>query len=169
MQNAHQELVDRARVTFSKYREIADRAGETAAWETMLEGFPELQKERMGALLALPSLAEGFRAAIPFFEAVGMSMEVVDISGRGIDSALEIQRLCPWLDLCHEYGFDIPCHIICEMDMEASRRAFPGLKGEILCRQALGAPVCIFRYERPAVGATSPLNPESFTPPCEAP
>jgi hypothetical protein len=79
-----------------------------------------------------------------------MEMEVVDISNRGIDAALEIQKVCPYLEVGKEYGFDTPCHVICEMDMEASHRAFPEMKGEILCRQALGSPVCIFKYERPS-------------------
>lgn len=150
MQNAHDDLIEAARKKFSQFRELGGRYGEAKAWETMLEGFPELQKERMGPLLAMHTLAEGFRAAVPYFNAVGMNMEVVDISNRDIDAALEIQRFCPWLEVCREYGFDIPCHVICEMDMEASHRAFPDMKGEILCRQAYGAPVCIFKYERPA-------------------
>lgn len=149
MQNAKPELLDAARKKFSQFRELSATCGEDAAWNTMLEGFPELQKKRMGPLLALPSLAEGFTAAMPYFRAIGMEMAVVDISNRGIDAALEIQRFCPYLDVCREYGFDTPCHVICEMDMEASRRAFPDLKGEILCRQAMGCPVCIFKYERP--------------------
>jgi hypothetical protein len=60
-----------------------------------------------------------------------------------------IQKVCPYLDAGKEFGFDIPCHVICELDMEASRRAFPEMKGEILSRQALGSPVRIFKYERP--------------------
>ncbi|NTV26915.1 MAG: L-2-amino-thiazoline-4-carboxylic acid hydrolase [Chlorobiaceae bacterium] len=150
MQNANTELIENARKKFAQFRELSDRYGAEKAWETMLEGFPELQRERMGPLLGMPTLAEGFRAAITYFNAVGMNMEVVDISNRNIDAALEIQRVCPWLEVCLEYGFDIPCHVICEMDMEASHRAFPEMKGEILCRQAFGAPVCIFRYERPS-------------------
>lgn len=147
-QNANPELIDAARKKFSQFRALTEQYGETAAWERMLEGFPEIQKQRMGPLLALPTLAEGFLAAVPFFNALGMEMEVVDISNRALDAALEIQRVCPWLDVCGEFGFEIPCHIICEMDMEASHRAFPELRGEILCRQALGSPVCIFKYER---------------------
>jgi hypothetical protein len=149
MQNADTELMGSARKKFAQFRELSEQHGESVAWETMLEGYPELQKQRMGPMLALPTLAEAFRAAIPFFEAAGMKMDVVDISNRGIDAALEIQRLCPYLEVCREYGFDTPCRVICELDMEASHRAFREMKGEILCRQALGSPVCIFKYERP--------------------
>jgi hypothetical protein len=150
MQNAHTELIESARKKFSRFRELSEEHGEAMAWEIMLEGFPEIQKQRMGPLLSLPALAEAFRAAIPQFKAIGMEMDVVDISNRGTDAVLEIQRICPWLEVCKEYGYDIPCHVICELDMAATRLAFPEMKGEILCRQALGAPVCIFMYERAA-------------------
>ncbi|NTW82876.1 MAG: transcriptional regulator [Chlorobiaceae bacterium] len=149
MQNAHSELIESARKKFSRFRELTAQFGEEIAWETMLEGFPELQKQRMGPLLALPTLIEGFRQSIPIFNSIGMDMEAIDISNKGIDAALEIQKVCPYLEVCKEFGYDIPCHVICELDMEASHRAFPEMKGEILARQALGSPVCIFKYERP--------------------
>lgn len=149
MQKAKPELIAAARKKFAQFRELTEKQGEDNAWESMLEGFPELQKQRMGPLLALPSLAEGFRAAVPFFSAVGMDMDVVDISNRGFDAVLEIQRYCPYLEICREYGLDTPCRVICELDMEASHRAFPEMSGEILSRQALGSPVCIFKYQRP--------------------
>ena len=156
MQNENPQLVEEARKKFSKFRELSRQHGEGHAWESMLEGFPELQKQRMGTLLGLPTLAEGFRAAVPYFRGVGMEMDVVDISNRGVDAALEIQRVCPYLEVCREYGFETPCHVICEMDMEASHRAFPEMKGEILCRLAFGEPVCIFKYESPAKTAAKP-------------
>ncbi len=149
MQNTNQELIDAARKKFARFRELSTEYGEEQAWETMLKGFPELQKQRMGPLLAKPTLIEGFKQAIPYFNAMGMEMEAVDISNKGIDAALEIQKQCPYLEVCKEYGFETPCHVICEMDVEASHRAFPEMKGEILCRQALGSAVCIFKYERP--------------------
>jgi len=150
MQEANKELIDAARKKFSRFSKLIAESGEENAWETMLEGFPELQKQRMGPLLEQPTLIAGFRLAIPSFHAIGMEMEAVDISNRGIDAALEIQKFCPYLEVCKDYGFDTPCKVICEMDMEASHRAFPEMKGEILCRQACGSPVCIFKYERPA-------------------
>lgn len=142
-------LLESARKKFSRYKELLAEYGEEITWETMLQGFPEIQKERMGPLLALPTLIDGFTKSIPIFNSIGMDMQAVDISNRGIDAALEIQKVCPYLEVCSEFGFDTPCHVICELDMEASRRAFPEMKGEILARQALGSPVCIFKYERP--------------------
>ena len=150
MQEANKELIDAARKKFSRFSKLIAEYGEENAWETMLEGFPEQQKQRMGPLLALPTLIAGFRLAIPSFNSIGMEMEAVDISNRGIDAALEIQKFCPYLEVCKDYGFNTPCHVICELDMEASHRAFPEMKSEILCRQAYGRPVCIFKYERPA-------------------
>lgn len=150
MQDARNQVIEAARKKFSRYLELVGQVGEEHAWETMLEGFPELQQQRMGPLLALPTLIEGFRLAIPAFNSIGMEMEAVDISNGGIDAALEIQKVCPYLDVCREFGIDIPCHVICELDMEATHRAFPEMKGEILARQAFGSPVCIFKYERPA-------------------
>jgi len=149
MQNENAKLIESAQKKFSRFKELSEQQGEAAAWEAMLEGFPEIQKQLMGPLLDRPTLAAAFREAIPQFKTVGMEMDVVDISNRGIDAVLEIQRICPWLEVCKEFGFDTPCHVICELDIEATRRAFPEMKGEILCRQAFGSPVCIFKYERP--------------------
>ena len=106
--------------------------------------------KRMAPFVAKSSLAEGFKIGIPFFASMGMEMDIVDISNRGSDAALEIQKYCPYLEISKEYGFETPCHIVCEMDIEAIRRAFPEMNGEILARQAAGSSVCIFKYERPA-------------------
>ena len=136
------------RQKFEQFKQLSAQGGEEFAWETMLEGYPERQKRQMGHYIGNASLAEGFRKAIPAFRQIGMEMDVVDISTPTIDGALEIQRSCPVLTLYREYGIAKPCHVICEMDVEATRRAFPGLRGEILCTQADGACVCIFKYER---------------------
>ena len=79
-----------------------------------------------------------------------MEMEVVDISTPNTDAALEIQRKCPVLGISGEYGFARPCRVICEMDVEATRRAYPNMTGAILSTQADGACVCVFKYEREA-------------------
>lgn len=152
MENVNTELIEAGKEKFLRFRELVSLYGEDMAIKTMLDrdGLPELQKKRMGPFLCLPSLAEGFLAALPFFNAIGMKMEVVDISNQGIDAVLEIQRFCPWLELSKEFGFETPCRMICEMDMMASAKVFPELKGVILCRIAEGSSVCIFKYERKA-------------------
>ncbi|NTU52873.1 MAG: L-2-amino-thiazoline-4-carboxylic acid hydrolase [Chlorobiaceae bacterium] len=159
MQNKTAELIESAKNKFAHYKALSETHDEAAIREIMLEGFPELQKKRMGPMLALPTLTEAFNAAIPYFEAVGMVMTVVDISNPTVDAVLEIQHLCPWLEVCREYGFETPCQVICELDMEATHRAFPEMKGEILGRIALGQPVCIFKYERPARSCRSDESP----------
>jgi hypothetical protein len=150
MDNDNKAFLARTHQKFATFKALSEELGSEQAWEKMLEGFPEQQKERMTPFLAEATLAKGFTNAIPFFKLVGMEMEVVDISNNGMDAVLEIQKVCPYLEVCKEHGFDTPCHVICEMDVEATHRAFPEMKGEILCRQAFGSAVCVFKYERPA-------------------
>ncbi len=152
-----ESLATTSREKFSTFKSLSQTLGPERAWEKMLEGFPEQQKLQMSPFLSLPTLAEGFTRAIPFFNGAGMDMQVVDISNRGRDSVLEIQKLCPYLDVCKESGFATPCHVICEMHVEGIRRAFPEMTGEILSRQAFGASVCLFKYERAAAGAPPAL------------
>jgi predicted ArsR family transcriptional regulator len=139
---------ERFRQKFATYKELIARVGEASAWETMLEGYPERQRRQMGPYIEGAPLAAGFRLAIPAFKKLGMEMDVVDVSTSSADAALEVQRICPVLNICREYGFTRPCHIICEMDVEATRRAFREISGEILCTKADGACVCVFKYER---------------------
>jgi predicted ArsR family transcriptional regulator len=136
------------RKKFETFRELAIAVGEEQAFEKMLEGYPERQKKQLGAFIDDRSLADGFSKAIPIFEKMGMEMGVYDISNLGVDAVIEVQKSCPVLAVCKEYGLAKPCRVICEMDAEASRRAFPGMNVEILSRQADGACVCVFKYER---------------------
>ena len=135
---------------FATYRKITDEEGEQKAWDTMFQGYPERQKQMMGGFIDNCSLAEGFTKAIPFYKKMGMDMEVVDISNNGKDAVIEVQKTCPALAMCKEYGFEKPCRMVCEMDVEATKAAFAdaGMKGSILARQADGDCVCIFKYER---------------------
>ena len=136
------------RKKFETFHKLKKELGEKGAWEKMFEGYPERQKQTMGPFIENSTLAQGFSKAIPIYKQIGMEMEIVDISNRGMDAVLEIQRVCPALSFYRDYGFDKPCELICEMDGRASHQAFPDLKGEILCTQAEGACACIFKYER---------------------
>ena len=140
---------DLFRKKFEAYRKIMDEAGEKKAWDTLFEGYPERQRKNMGALIENTTLAQGFSKAIPLYKQIGMEMEVVDISNNSMDAVLEVQKKCPVLNMSKEYGFEKPCHIICEMDVEATKAAFKGMTGSILSRQADGDCVCLFKYERP--------------------
>jgi len=145
--------LDMFREKFVVYKKILDESGDQKAWDTLFEGYPERQRKNMGRFLEKhKTLAEGFTEAVPLYKQLGMDMQVVDISNNGKDAVLEIQRTCPCLkfNLHGENGFDKPCRVICEMDIAATEAAFPGLTGTILCRQADGNCVCMFKYERDA-------------------
>lgn len=138
------------RKRFETFKKLAVEMGEKKAWEKMFEGYPENHKKMMGQFIDNDTLAGGFRKAIPDFKKGGWEMEVVDISNKGMDAVIEIQKICPALYICKEYGYEKPCFLVCEMDGEATKKVFPDMKGEILCRQADGACVCVFKYERKA-------------------
>ncbi|MFN6514901.1 MAG: hypothetical protein RMY29_010405 [Nostoc sp. CreGUA01] len=139
---------------FIRYNKLVEELGEEAAYEKMLEKYPEQQKALMGAFIDNNTIAEGFKKSIPLLRPMGFITEIVDVSQNGVDAALEIQRVCPALSIAKEYGFETPCRVLCEMEQEAARRAFPGMKATLLSKQAEGDCVCVFKYERPSVTVT---------------
>ena len=146
--------LDMFRKKFEIYRKVTDEAGEKKAWDTLFEGYAERQRKNMGAYIEKHNtLAEAFTEAVAIYKQIGMEMQVVDISNNNMDAVLEIQRVCPALqvNLHKDFGFEKPCHIICEMDVAATNQAFAdmNMKGSILCAQAEGSCVCMFKYERP--------------------
>ncbi|MDH6107759.1 hypothetical protein NWP22_18180 [Anabaenopsis tanganyikae CS-531] len=136
------------RKRLQRYKTLVAEKGDAAAFEQMMAKYPEQQKALMGTFIEHNTLAKGFTQAAPLLGLMGFVMDVVDISQNGTDAALEIQRVCPVLSLAKEYGFDSPCRVFCEMEQEATRRAFPGIKAAILSKQAEGDCVCVFKYER---------------------
>lgn len=139
---------------FKRYKKLVEEMGDEAAFEKMMEKYPEQQKALMGAFINNTTLAKGFKKSIPLLRLMGFITEIVDISQNGTDAVLEIQRVCPALSLAKEYGFETPCRVFCEMEQEAARRAFPGIKASISSKQADGDCVCVFKYERPAQTVT---------------
>lgn len=135
---------------FAVYKKLVDEIGENAAYEKMMEAYPKQQKALMGAFIENTTLAKGFTETIPIFRLMGFTMEVIDISQNGKDAVLEIQRVCPVLSLAKEYGFDSPCRLVCEMEQDATEKAFPGIKAAIISRQSQGDCICVLKYERPA-------------------
>ncbi len=144
-------FLDATHRKFADYRRLIEERGPEMALEDTIEESVPHQKELMTPFIGSSSLAVGFRRAIPFFEKIGMEMDVVDISGNDRDGVLEIQKYCPYLEICKEYGFETPCQVVCEIDVAAIRRAFAGMKADILARQAFGDCVCVFKYEREKV------------------
>lgn len=145
---------------FAAYRKLANEIGEDAAYEKMMQGYPEQQKAFLGAFIDNTTLAQGFKDAIPIFRIMGFTMEAIDISQDGKDAVLEIQKVCPVLSIAKEYGLDSPCKIICEMEQDAIRKAFPEMKADIISRKAHGDCVCTFKYERPAKEKTRQTSQE---------
>jgi len=133
---------------FETYKSIMEKDGEQKAWDTLMEGYAERQKKNMGPFIDNSTLAEGFTKAIPAYKMLGMDMAVVDISNNNMDAVIEVQRTCPVMDMARDYGFSKPCKVICEMDVQATKDAFEGMKGGIIASIADGDCVCIFKYER---------------------
>jgi predicted ArsR family transcriptional regulator len=131
-----------------RYLELRDERGDEAAREVLLEGYPERQAARMGPLISGTSLAAGFGKALPLFEAMGFLEEAIDISTADEDAVMEVCRTCMCLDAAADVGV-APVPILCELDFEATRRAFPEMSVEALRRQADGHHACVFRYSRP--------------------
>ncbi len=138
------------REKFETFKKLSAEMGAEKALEKMLEGYPEQVKKQMGQYIENDTLATGFAKAVPQFKTMGWEMEVVDISNKGMDAVIEIQKICPVLDMCKDYGLEKPCAVICDLDGRAIKQAFPDMPGQVLCRQADGACVCAFKYERKA-------------------
>ncbi len=136
------------RKRFETFKKLSEETGPEKAMQTMFEGYADQVKQRMAPYLKKPTLAQGLREAVAEFNKNGWDMDVVDLSNKGIDGALEIQRFCPAGDIHKEFGYDSPCFLICDPDGPAIKETFPNLKAETLCRQADGACVCMFKFER---------------------
>lgn len=147
----HSKATSLFRKRFIRYEMLVNQVGEAKAYEAMMEHYPQQQKALMGTFIDHSPLAVGFTKAIPLLRLMGFETEVIDISQNGIDAALEIQRVCPFMALAQEYEINSPCQLFCEMEQEAARRAFTGLKASILTSQQAGSCVCVFKYERPTL------------------
>lgn len=146
-----QEYRDRMRRRLTEYIRLRAEFGDETARERLLDGYVELQAQRMGPLLT-GGLAEGFRMVRPGFAAVGVHIEIVDASTDGVDSAVEILTTCECRATCEAVGTSEPLAVLCELDNEATRRAFPDLSVEVVRQQIRGAHVCVFRYSRDRTG-----------------
>jgi predicted ArsR family transcriptional regulator len=142
------QIMQYMRQKFATYQQVTAESGPEKARETLFVGYPERQRQMMGQFILGNTLVEGFRHAIPLFAQMGMVMDVVDLSNQGQDAVLEVQRACPFLEIAKEYGVEKPCYVVCDLDVQATQQAFPGMKGAILSRIADGECVCLFKYER---------------------
>lgn len=140
------ELTDRLR----RYHELRERLGPERAREAMLEGFPEKQAARLGPALKEADLARGLARALPWLEAVGLVHEIVDDSRPGEDAALEIAFTCTCTTAAAGIGIapERAEPLLCDLELEATRRAFPELDVRALAHRTEGKRVCVFRYRR---------------------
>ncbi|GAA1914447.1 L-2-amino-thiazoline-4-carboxylic acid hydrolase [Streptantibioticus ferralitis] len=132
-----------------RYLELRAEHGADKAREILLDGYPQRQAARIGPLITGCSLAEGIGKALPRFEAMGFLEEAIDVSTDTEDAVLEACRTCMCLMAAEDLGLEEPLPILCELDFEATRRAFPEMTVESLRRQTDGHHVCAFRYARP--------------------
>lgn len=133
----------------ARFLRLRDEIGDEAARETLLEGYPERQRANMGPLISGVPLIRGFERARPLFATMGVRQETVDTSDEHTDSVLEINVTCMCADACAAVGAPEQSPVLCELDFEATRRAFPEMRVEALRRVVEGANACIFRYSRP--------------------
>ena len=138
------------RKRFETFKELSEQTDQEKALQTMFAGYADQVKQRMEPYLKKPTLAEALREAVAEFNKNGWDMDVVDISNKGIDAAIEIQKVCPVNNIHKEFGYESPCFLICAPDGPAIKEAFPDLNAETLCRQADGACICLFKFERPS-------------------
>ena len=143
------DVMDMFRKKFEDYRKIAASEGPQEAHDFLMQGYAERQKKSLGPYIENNSLYEGFKKAIPVYAQLGMVMEAVDISDNGMDAVIEVHHVCPFMDMAKQLGFDRPCPVICDLDIEATIEAFDGFKGRTISCKADGDCVCIFKYERP--------------------
>ena len=139
-----------------RYLRLREERGADAAREELLAGYPELQRAKMGPLITGVPLIEGFRKAVPMFAAIGVAEEVVDVSSGQTDAVLEIAITCMCRDAAAALGREDAGPVLCELDFEATRRAFPELSVRAERQQAAGDQLCVFRYSRPQAAPVEP-------------
>jgi hypothetical protein len=132
----------------AQYLRLCEEVGVEQARERCLEGYPERQRSKMGPLIEGRSLFAGFELAVPRFAEIGVREEVIDDSDETTDAVLEIAATCMCCDASTDIGLAQPVSALCELDFEATRRAFSDISVTTLRRQVDGACVCIFRYAR---------------------
>jgi hypothetical protein len=131
-----------------RYLELRDEHGPDRAREMALAGMPQRQAARLGPALAAPTLADGLGPAVPALAAIGLRVEFLDISTPEEDAAVEIMLDCSCRAAAAELGRETIEPVLCELELEAARRAFPDFGIRTLARQADGRHVCAFRFSR---------------------
>lgn len=130
------------------YLQRRDEIGHEAAFEELLVGYPELQKKLIGPRIANQSLSEGFSSGKAAFAKLGLIDDFIDISSHESDAVIETLLTCMCENAMHDCGVTEPCSVLCALDQEAARRAFPEMQIEQLRKKVDGAPLCVFHWAR---------------------
>jgi predicted ArsR family transcriptional regulator len=154
LNEAEQRFRRRQRQRLAQYLRLRDEVGQERALEILLEGYPEQQRQLMGPYITGATLAEGFGKVRERFLELGIREEIVDVSTGALDAAIEVLTVCMCRNACDELGLSTPCPLLCELDFEATRRAFPDVTVDVCHRMVDGGFACIFRYSRPSGGTS---------------
>lgn len=130
------------------YLQRRDEIGHEAAFEELLAGYPELQKKLIGPRIASQSLSEGFSSGKTAFAKLGLIDDFIDISDEKRDAVIETLLTCMCENAMHDCGITEPCSILCALDQEAARRAFPEIDIQQFRKKVDGAPLCVFFWAR---------------------
>ena len=149
MNEKERRFRDRQRGRLARYLSLREEVGEDKAFESLLEGYPEQQRRLMAPYIESKRLADGFREVRDVFAELGIHEEIVDVSAPGEDAAIEVLTTCMCRDACDELGATDASPLLCELDFEATRRAFPDIAIDVHHRMVDGAFACVFRYSRP--------------------
>jgi predicted ArsR family transcriptional regulator len=150
MNEKERRFRERQRGRFAQYLSLREEVGDRQAFESVLEGYPEQQRRLMGPYIESTSLAAGFREVRDLFAELGIREEIVDVSTGDEDAAIEVLTTCMCQEASEAIGLTEPSPFLCELDFEATRRAFPGMTIDVHHRMVDGAFACVFRYSRRA-------------------
>ncbi|HEU5377647.1 MAG TPA: hypothetical protein VFV38_19660 [Ktedonobacteraceae bacterium] len=130
------------------YLQRRDEIGHEAAFEELLVGYPELQKKLIGPRIANQSLHDGFSSGKTAFAQLGLIDDFIDISTSEFDAVIETLLTCMCENAMNDCGTTEPCSVLCALDQEAARRAFPEMEIQQLRKKVDGAPLCVFYWAR---------------------
>lgn len=143
-----EEFREMMRQRLAHYLRRRDEIGHEAAFEELLIGYPELQKKLMGPRIAGQSLSEGFSSGKAAFTRLGLVDDFIDISTAETDAVIETLLTCMCENAMKDCGVTEPCSVLCALDQEAARRAFPEMQIQQLRKKVDGAPLCVFHWAR---------------------
>lgn len=145
---SEEEFREMMQKRMAHYLQRRDEIGHEAAFEELLAGYPELQKRLIGPRISGQSLSEGFASGRAAFARLGLVDDFIDISTNENDAVIETLLTCMCENAMHDCGVTEPCSVLCALDQEAARRAFPEMQIQQLRKKVEGAPLCVFRWAR---------------------